>query len=473
MTKIYPKPPSDQSAQFSARQIFEKGGKKYSIQTEIIKHGTLWKIWQGSQAAFLTLFTLGIGFAFGLKGKWEKAITGQEETHVVNRYPPPSQASTTEKMEGVSTLVKPPPLSKTEKQKLMVLEFINQFDVETDNFIKVIPLADLEEKFKLALSVGPEINNPEDINILLRIAKKIDRKKALETKKTGITETLDKAKDAFLPNMSLRKIEPLKLFTMIKDMMFDIIPVEIVEEKYDQILSNPSKIPENFYTLIDISENIANAYEKKGQKDKAADVRQKGRDLFSPEILQKLNLNQIQELVKNHFKTVPLEKLLNRWESIAQGTAGNINTLIDISENIANAYEKKGQKDKASEVRQKAQGLFSSENLQKFNLNQIQDLVRNYFQRIPLENLQNRLVSLTQGIAEPEEKTTLLTLTERVAQEYVDQNDFESALKFRIEMAQLIKPSPPLEKFPLKLKANIQPLASEFILSIPPYSKIT
>lgn len=453
MTSIYPKPPSDQSAQFSAQQIFEKEGKKYAVQTEIIKHGTLWKIWQGSQAAFLTLITLGIGFAFGLKGKWEKAVTGQEEVHVINRYPPPSQASTTEKMEVMGNLVKPPQLSKAEKQKLMALEFINQFDVETDSFIKVIPLADLERKFKQALSVGTEINKPEDINILLRIAKKIDRKKALETKKTGSAETLDKARDAFLSSKALKKIEPLKLFTMIHG-MFDLVPVEIVEEKYNQILSNPSKAPENINTLIDISENIAVAYEKKGQKQKASDVRQKAQDLFSPEILQKLTLNQIQALVKNHFKTVPLEKLLNRWESIAQAAAGNINTLIDISESIAHAYEKKGQKGEAAEVRQKAEALFSSENLQKFNLNQIQDLVRNHFQRIPLINLQNLLKSLAQGIADPEEKTTLLTLTERVAQEHVDKNDFESAIKFRIEMAQLIKASPPFGEIPLKVKSE-------------------
>ena len=303
MTKIYPKPPSDQWAQFSDRQIFEKGGKKYSIQTEIIKHGTLWKIWQGSQAAFITLITLGIGFAFGLKGKWEKAVTGKEEVHSINRYPPPSQASTTDKTEALSQSIKPPLLDKTANQKLMVLEFINQFEENSSAF----SMHKLEKEFQRALSISAEITTPDDIA-----------------------------------------------------------------------------------TLLNVADKIAKDYEEKGKVNKASELRLKSRqDLF----LQKGD--QVRALVA---------------------------TLIfpNIVNDVRNFLKK-----------------IRSEQL---NAMTHQELITGLQMAMDIGFL----------LADPEDKTTLLTVAEKVAQEYVDKNDFKSAMKIRIQMVQAIKPSPPFGEIPTK-----------------------
>ena len=86
-------------------------GKKYKVETQIIQHGTIWKVWQGTQAIFLSILSLGIGLAFqawrdAIKNKWHNATTGEETKCFYERMreSPPEIQTTTKASELGATL---------------------------------------------------------------------------------------------------------------------------------------------------------------------------------------------------------------------------------------------------------------------------------------------------------------------------------------------------------------------------------
>ena len=108
-----------------------QGKRKIVTQTKSIQHDLLWKIWQGTQAFFLTILSVGIGLAFHrLRDQWEKAITGKEKENIVKRWSP-TQTSTTEKVYEVSSTALPP-LKEKEISKIELLRFIDQLSSNPD-----------------------------------------------------------------------------------------------------------------------------------------------------------------------------------------------------------------------------------------------------------------------------------------------------------------------------------------------------
>src|SRR4051812_32476251 len=76
-----------------------KNGKKYKVEVKIIQHGTLWKVWQGVQAFFLTISSLGLGLAFqtwrnAIANKWQLSHSGEEKIYIYTRFPPDKLSTT-------------------------------------------------------------------------------------------------------------------------------------------------------------------------------------------------------------------------------------------------------------------------------------------------------------------------------------------------------------------------------------------
>ena len=86
-------------------------GKEFKVVT--IQHGTIWKVWQGTQAIFLSIFSLGIGLTFqswrdAIKNKWHNATTGVETRCISTRLKrSPPEIPTTTKTSEVSATLQP------------------------------------------------------------------------------------------------------------------------------------------------------------------------------------------------------------------------------------------------------------------------------------------------------------------------------------------------------------------------------
>lgn len=81
MTTIYPHLLPNGNVYSPAKTSFIiKDGRNYKVEEITIRHGTAWKVWQGTQVLFLTCLSLGIALSFeALRVKWENAITGNEK----------------------------------------------------------------------------------------------------------------------------------------------------------------------------------------------------------------------------------------------------------------------------------------------------------------------------------------------------------------------------------------------------------
>ena len=108
-------------------------GKKYKVEKQVIQHGTTWKVWQGTQAIFLAIFSLGIGLAIqgwrdAIKNKWHQAITG-EETKRLKRFPPDIQTTTkTSDLGAALQPIKESPKEIPIDERVPTNEFIGDFD---------------------------------------------------------------------------------------------------------------------------------------------------------------------------------------------------------------------------------------------------------------------------------------------------------------------------------------------------------
>jgi len=205
-----------QNSTVSPDNIVIREGKKYKVEKQIIQHGTAWKVWQGTQAIFLTIFSLGIGLAFqawrdAVKNKWHQAITGEETSFIytrLKRFPPEIQTTTKAsqlgttlqpmkespkrfeesnlKVEGLETrktelpqepLTKSPKIEDIEQTKIEPLkEPLSSLPITVRNFLDAaskdihkVTLVDLEKGLEEALNVGSEITNPNDKTTIFAI----------------------------------------------------------------------------------------------------------------------------------------------------------------------------------------------------------------------------------------------------------------------------------------------------------------
>ena len=148
-------------------------GKKYKVETQIIQHGTIWKVWQGTQAIFLSIFSLGIGLSFhawrdAIKNKWHQATTGEETVFLYKRLstsPPEIETTTKATQLGATLRLKEP----SPKFPITVRNLLD----EAKKDITVISIVDLEKGLEEALKVGAEITDPDDKTTLLTISETV------------------------------------------------------------------------------------------------------------------------------------------------------------------------------------------------------------------------------------------------------------------------------------------------------------
>ena len=140
-----------------------KNGNKYKVEEDIFYHGTAWKVWQGTQALFLIIFSLGLGLAFeALRNKWMQALTGREK--ITNyTYLSPEILSTSKASKLRSNLV------PTKELPSDVRNFID----EAKKDITKNSASCLEKKLNEALKVGSDITDPEDKTTILIVAERV------------------------------------------------------------------------------------------------------------------------------------------------------------------------------------------------------------------------------------------------------------------------------------------------------------
>jgi len=161
-------------------------GKKYKVEKQIIQHGTTWKVWQGTEAIFLAIFSFGIGLAFqvwrdAIKNKWHQAMTGQETSFIYTRlrkFPP--EIETTTKTSQLGANLQPikespntePTITESLKEPLTKLPITvrNFLDEARKDVMFTFTIADLEKGLEEALNVAENITHPDDKTTILTIS---------------------------------------------------------------------------------------------------------------------------------------------------------------------------------------------------------------------------------------------------------------------------------------------------------------
>ena len=167
-------------------------GKKYKVETQIIQHGTIWKVWQGTQAIFLSILSLGIGLAFqawrdAIKNKWHNATTGEETKCFYKRIrESPPEIQTTNKASKLGTTLHPSKESTKETPMKLTVRVRNLLDEARKDPTR-ISIHDLEIGLEEALNVGAVITNPDDKTTIFAISETVARHYI------SITKDFDKA----------------------------------------------------------------------------------------------------------------------------------------------------------------------------------------------------------------------------------------------------------------------------------------
>jgi hypothetical protein len=141
-----------------------KDGKKYKVEVQTIQHGIAWKVWQGTQAFFLTLVSLGIGLAFqALRDKWEQAITGEEKKTFYTRFP--VEVTSTAKATKIGSTLYP--------SSILSDEDVRNFIDAAQRDITQLSILKLEEGLGKALEIGSSITHPSDKTTILTVAERV------------------------------------------------------------------------------------------------------------------------------------------------------------------------------------------------------------------------------------------------------------------------------------------------------------
>ena len=285
-----------------------KDNKKYIIEEKTILHGRAWKVWQGTQAFFLTLLSLFIGLAFqALRDKWKAAVTGEEKIIIYTKAPPniPSTLKTSQiAIHPDSKFITPPQLQQPLPRTLSSKNSETDASFLKDNVI-ISSEGDLEHH---------ELNKPphgDSVIIFSETDSLLEPQTQIESQEIKVNSYSDGsiAEGEFkndqlhgqekrtYPNEKIEidlfqneefipeKAEPLKAQPLINEKLRnfidtakkDIMEISIddLEKGLNEALQAGSSIqnPEDKTTILSVAERVAQHYIKASQFNKATEVR--------------------------------------------------------------------------------------------------------------------------------------------------------------------------------------------------------
>lgn len=192
MNTISPKPPiSDpqypegEVERVSPGSLVVKDGKTYKVEAITVSHHLLWRIWQGVQAFFLIVASLGVGLAFktwrqAVENKLDFVSSGKERIFIHTLQPPEVAATVKTSTLGKKSVSQIPEKVEAEPVDLTWTVQTISGEVNVRSFldkakkdIKQCSFEELEKGFYAALKIGFKISNSDDKTTLFEIAESI------------------------------------------------------------------------------------------------------------------------------------------------------------------------------------------------------------------------------------------------------------------------------------------------------------
>ena len=318
MTSISPAPPpirpsfEDKIAQDSTvvpDNIIEREGKKYKVEKQIIQHGMTWQVWQGTQAIFLTIFSLGIGLTFqawrdAIKNKWHNATTGEETIYKRITRSPPEIPTTTKASKSGTTLQ---PIKESPRETAMPHLRTTPQPIKEDIPIdERIPMNEFIGDFDR--DVIRDVKDASDVDG--RLEESVINIEDSETKK------LEPLRE-FLPKL------PIRVRNLLDEARKDPtkIPIHDLEIGLEEALNVGAEItnPHDKTTIFAISETVAQHYiSATNDFEKATELRMRTALAISPAPpLSKLSDALKTEHPKLGLRLQPIDTSLFKQQTLA------------------------------------------------------------------------------------------------------------------------------------------------------------
>lgn len=429
--------------------VFGKEGKQFAIATEYRQHNMGWQAWQGIQALFLTIFTFGQ--ANGLRSKWEQAWTGKENHYIVDRWPPATTASTTEKIQNISTTLLLP-LDKDQEQKLEILLFIDRFRE------KATHPWELQDKLNNALAIEKHIQDPKDRKTLLDIGETIADEYAKLGKHSKAQELREETARKLSIEVSPEKRQTLEFLDKLKKHGDSFSLVDLVLH-YPTALQAAKEItrPEDRQLLLDVAEKIALSYVADGEFLRATNFRIEVAKAFKDE--PEIDNIKIRAFIEQYhsekfdalYETGPLiasdtgyqRALLEEHLDLVNPKTGQQekDELLKISEEIASKFDAEKKFDTATAIRLKAaKALLPAIPLD--HVNEMEVIARMAYapETLSPDQFGSALKLLDSDRSKPptmENRKMLLNLSETVAQRYLSENNTKMAFEAYMQALKL------------------------------------
>ena len=272
---------------------------------------------------------LGFYFdALNLKSKWEQAWTGKEKHFVVDRWPPASAATTTQKVQAISTALLLS-LDEEQQKKLNALIFIDRFRSGA-----AYPW-DLQNNLTEALSIAHLLTDPADRQTLSEVTEVI----AKDLEKVGNPLAAQKWRERVA--RILRPEEPINQLKLTLDKIIAApskMPqlkkeVEQAWEVFKKGVEAGHPIgPETKTSLLVATELLASEYIKLGDLKAATAVRMRVQTMPPAPPLGDLKARLAKEDPKLGLKLYPVDTTLfkNHALSIQRRTFGPGDTRLHL-----------------------------------------------------------------------------------------------------------------------------------------------